>query len=352
MSDDNHASASKAYPFKFTGSGGEFFKIWLVNILLTIITVGIYSAWAKVRTLRYFYGNTILHQASFEYLASPVQILKGRIIAVVLFIVFGFVSSLNPLIAIALLFLFMFATPYIVIRAIRFQHRMSAYKNIRFDFDGQLGEGFMVYLVWPFLSTFTAGLLYPFVHQKLVAFYMSNSRYGTAQFKSTADIGSFYKLYLILFAMIVGVIVLGAIIISTMGMSFSQDVEAFKEHSFTIIAGAYGAMFVLYFIIYAFVSSLITNLIMNTLILNESIHFRSKLPLLGMAWLLFTNTLLIVFTLGLAYPWAKVRLAHYRAERTHVVTAASLDEFLGSDVANSTALGDEVAGMFDVDVAV
>jgi hypothetical protein len=58
-------------PFEFSGSGSEYFRIWIVNILLTIMTIGIYSAWAKVRNRSYFYGNTRVHGAAFEYLASP-----------------------------------------------------------------------------------------------------------------------------------------------------------------------------------------------------------------------------------------------------------------------------------------
>lgn len=42
-------------PIEFTGTAGEYFGIWIVNILLTIVTVGFYSAWAKVRRKRYFY---------------------------------------------------------------------------------------------------------------------------------------------------------------------------------------------------------------------------------------------------------------------------------------------------------
>ena len=33
----------------FTGDGKEYFRIWVVNLLLTLATFGIYSAWAKVR---------------------------------------------------------------------------------------------------------------------------------------------------------------------------------------------------------------------------------------------------------------------------------------------------------------
>lgn len=67
--------------FIFHGNGKEYFGIWIVNILLTIVTLGIYSAWAKVRNLQYFYGNTELDGASFQFLAKPVTILKGRLIA-------------------------------------------------------------------------------------------------------------------------------------------------------------------------------------------------------------------------------------------------------------------------------
>ncbi|WP_373776122.1 DUF898 family protein, partial [Neisseria dentiae] len=39
--------------FEFHGNAGEYFNIWIVNIFLTIITLGIYGPWAKVRRLRY-----------------------------------------------------------------------------------------------------------------------------------------------------------------------------------------------------------------------------------------------------------------------------------------------------------
>jgi uncharacterized membrane protein YjgN (DUF898 family) len=62
-------------PFEFRGSGAEYFRIWIVNLLLTIVTLGIYSAWAKVRRLRYFYGNTYLDGHSFEFHGRPLAIL-------------------------------------------------------------------------------------------------------------------------------------------------------------------------------------------------------------------------------------------------------------------------------------
>ena len=54
---------------EFTGNAREFFGIWFVNLVLSVLTLGIYSAWAKVRTERYFYGNTRFGGAPFEYLS-------------------------------------------------------------------------------------------------------------------------------------------------------------------------------------------------------------------------------------------------------------------------------------------
>ena len=84
-------------PFKFTGNAVEFFGIWVVNIALTIVSLGIYSAWAKVRTKQYFYGNTLLDHSAFQYLATPVQILKGRIITVLFFGFYYALSAMNPM---------------------------------------------------------------------------------------------------------------------------------------------------------------------------------------------------------------------------------------------------------------
>ena len=71
----NTSDETKSYPVDFRGKTGEYFKIWIVNILLTVITFYIYSAWAKVRTKRYFYGNTFVDNSSFEYHARPLQLL-------------------------------------------------------------------------------------------------------------------------------------------------------------------------------------------------------------------------------------------------------------------------------------
>jgi uncharacterized membrane protein YjgN (DUF898 family) len=97
--------------FSFTGNGTEYFAIWMVNLLLTILTLGIYSAWAKVRRMQYFYRNTHLNESSFDYHGNAIAILKGRLIAVALFASYSIFLQFKPLIGLSILLLIALIMP-------------------------------------------------------------------------------------------------------------------------------------------------------------------------------------------------------------------------------------------------
>src|SRR5882724_9281066 len=80
---------------RFTGTGASYFGIWIVNLLLTIITLGIYSAWAKVRRLQYFYRHTEVAGSSFDFHGSPSRILIGRVIALVMLFAYNYSVRLH-----------------------------------------------------------------------------------------------------------------------------------------------------------------------------------------------------------------------------------------------------------------
>src|SRR4051812_41240035 len=87
---------------EFTGRTGEYFRIWIVNLFLSIVTVGLYSPWAKVRRRRYFYGHAWLDGSNFEYHGDPRVILRGRLIAVVFFAAYTLVGQYSHRLAAAL----------------------------------------------------------------------------------------------------------------------------------------------------------------------------------------------------------------------------------------------------------
>jgi uncharacterized membrane protein YjgN (DUF898 family) len=131
------AAPSSRERFRFSGRAGEYFGIWIVNLLLTLVTVGLYSPWAKVRRKRYFYGNTWLADGNFEYHGNPIAILKGRLIALVALVAYTAVTHYWPKMGAALLLAMMPAVPWLIVRSFAFNAVNSSYRNLRFHFDGR-----------------------------------------------------------------------------------------------------------------------------------------------------------------------------------------------------------------------
>ena len=119
--------------FEFRGTGREYFSIWIVNLVLSILTLGIYSAWAKVRTKKYFYQNTYVSGRSFDYHATGLQILIGRIIVIVGLVAYSILAAI-PVVGLFLLLGLLFLIPYLLVRSLRFNARMSSWSNVRFNF--------------------------------------------------------------------------------------------------------------------------------------------------------------------------------------------------------------------------
>jgi uncharacterized membrane protein YjgN (DUF898 family) len=186
-------------PVEFTGKAGEYFGIWIVNLLLSIITLGIYSAWAKVRRKKYFYNNTLIDGVGFDYHARPIAILKGRIIAFVFFILYSVLSGFSPILGALLALVLFLAIPWIVVRGMTFNARNSSHRGLRFDFDGKYGQAALVFIGYTLLSIITLGLAIPFVAQRTHKFIVSHHKFGASHFKMEALVKDFYKIYLIIF---------------------------------------------------------------------------------------------------------------------------------------------------------
>lgn len=139
------SSGGRKVYVKFHGDGKEFFNIWIVNILLTIVTLGIYSAWATVRTNRYFYSNTEIDGRRLSYLAEPIKILKGRAIAVALFAFVYILNIFDPIFGLVAMGLLVFLAPLFICMSLRFKLRMTAYRNVTFNFRGQYGSALHPY---------------------------------------------------------------------------------------------------------------------------------------------------------------------------------------------------------------
>ena len=134
------------YPVSFTGQPGEYFRIWIVNLALTIVTLGIYLPWARVRTQQYFYGHTWVDGQNFEYRANPLALLRGYVLVSVLFVGYTLASQFEYYwIAGPLLLLYVVLYPWMVRQSLRFRAANTVHRGLRFGFQGTTRDAYVAY---------------------------------------------------------------------------------------------------------------------------------------------------------------------------------------------------------------
>jgi uncharacterized membrane protein YjgN (DUF898 family) len=344
----------KPMAFSFVGSGSEYFRIWIVNLLLSIVTLGIYSAWAKVRRTRYFYDNTRLAGTSFDYHGNPVAILKGRIIAVLFIAAYHIAFKTSTAAGLIMLAALLLLGPWLVWKSYQFKLYNTSYRGLRFGFRGSLRGVYINYLLLPALAFLTAYLLAPFTHQKIKKYQHEESRYGNAHFSFHGSVGSFYKVYLIVF----GIGIAGALVIG-IGFGFGGALSGFFNPEGLKHASGKGiAAFALFvFLLYAWMLSLfpiflalIQNLIWNNTIIGTH-RFESHMNAGRMVFIALTNLTGIVGTVGLFIPFAHVRALKYRIESMSLIGDDSLDEFVAGAQPDASATGEGMADLLDFDLS-
>ena len=322
--------------FFFSGQGAEYFRIWIVNIVLTIMTLGIYSAWAKVRNKQYFYANTQLDGASFNYQAVPLQILKGRLIAFAFFVVYIVATSLFPATGAIFGLLFIVLFPWLVVKSLAFNAFYSEYRNVRFGFDGQYNEAFKVYILWPILGLVTFSLLMPYAIYKQQCFLVRNMRYGDTAFEFEPQASAYYKIALAMVG-IVFMTFLGVFLLATL---LNREAVGILTMVLTVM---------MYLTLFVFFTVKTTNLRFNHATLSSH-AFSANYTTPSYMWLVLSNTVAIVLTLGLFIPWAKVRVAAYKAVHTKMLVEGDLNQFSSAVSQRVGPLGEGVSDVFDMDV--
>lgn len=332
---------------EFHGKTKEYFGIWIVNILLSIATLGIYSAWAKVRTNRYFYGNTFIDGHAFDYHANGKQILIGRIIVVVALALYYFLAQVSPVAALVLIVIYGALFPALIVRGLRFSRRITSYRNVRFDFTGTYKRALWVMVIFPILNILTVYLMTPLVSRKIAQFIANESHYGNKAFHLSMPVGPLYKVIAIGFVTAILLPLILAVSIIELGF-FNSDVVA--DH-FKI-----GVVLLPIFAIIAYFLTLIYNAILRNLTFNhltlDNHRFNSTIKPATYAMIFLTNALATLFTLGLMAPWAKVRMARYIAVNTTLVAGGLLDEFTSTMKTDTSAIGEEFMDMEGVDIGV
>lgn len=343
------AKAVARYKIEFRADGKEYFRIWIVNLALTVVTLGIYSAWAKVRKLRYFYANTSLAGSSFGYHADPLRILKGRAIAAVLVGAYVAAGYVSPLAALAVAAVLTLVTPWLVVKSRMFALRVTSWRGLRFDFRADYRGAYRALLGWLVLSVISVGLLMPLFVRERYRFIVTRSGFGGSYFECNPGIRRFYKTVLV--AMGIGIAVIIAVGITLgviIGLTAGHQVSASAARFMSMMSAA-----LLYAALLPMVLGYTHARNLNEVIGHTSLgphRLRSSLSAQRLIGIYFTNGLGMLLTLGLFTPWAQVRLTRYRFEAVEVEVHGSLDEFVATTAARvPAAAGEEISSLFDID---
>jgi uncharacterized membrane protein YjgN (DUF898 family) len=329
----------------FTGRGSEYFRIWVVNVLLTLVTFGVYSAWAKVRKARYFRQNTRLDGHVFDYHGRPIAILRGRVIALVLATAYTWTFQFSNTAGIVTVAVVCALGPWLLMRAQQFSFANTSYRGLRFGFRADTLDAYRtlspVMLAWlaPGLGAaltthegwfFGAWMLaVPWMHHRLKRYQRFNASYGDSRFNFTPGLFRFYWIYTKGFVFVA----LGALLwmLITVAMYLWRGrADAFLAPSRleTWIYGVLAAM-VVYVAAGPYLAARLQHVVWSRTRLGD-IRFRTEIRARPLFNLVAKSVALTVLTAGLYWPFAAIALARYRIEAIRVESEAPLAAFVGS----------------------
>jgi uncharacterized membrane protein YjgN (DUF898 family) len=340
--------------FRFHGNGAEYFRIWIVNFLLTLLTLGVYSAWAKVRKNRYIYGSTELAGSYFDYLAEPVRILRGRLLAIGLLLALFVFQSFMPLLNLGILALLSLFTPWLIVRARMFNMRYTAYRNVRFGFKPAYGEAYETLLLWGLLSVLTLGMAAPYAHFRRNSLLVNNTRFGNLHFRLAGVAGKFYFAYFVGFVMGFLLLVPLVTFVGQQANSPATGADSVTSVSLAILPIFLAIAF--YFVAVKFSAALLLRITTNNTTIGgagdsarrHSLGSDWSLPV--MLWIYLSNLVVLILSLGLLTPWAQVRILKYQLDHTWVDLAADIDEVVAVESGPVSSVGEEIGDLFDIDI--
>lgn len=359
--------------FHFSGSGKEYFKIWIVNLFLSIISLGIYSAWAKVRRLQYFDRNTHIAGAVFDFDGDPKAILRGRILAVLLLGFYQYAFGFSLAVGIAVVVALLIALPFTMRSALRFRMRNTRYRGVRFGFTGNVRDAYAAYLP-PLLMfllpavllaldpsgktvafVFLLYLVWPLMHGAMKRYQHKHLAIGSAASSFDLSKAGFYIPYLksigmfFLFFIVAGILTaIGAATVTAAGFKFE---EGSKYIVFLPLAIGLVTGYFTYLLAGPYLQVRIGNMVWSATSF-PWMAISSKLKAREFMMLQLVNSILTILTLGLYRPFAVVRAYKYRLEHITVTTGHGFEKAVtAADTSKGSANADGVADFLGVDLS-
>ena len=283
-------------PFVFTGTGREYCRIWLVNLLVCLLSAGVLYPWARVRSLRYFYQHTQLDHAAFDYSSNPqkIYLIQFILIAYGLGLIYAFVHNLlYGLLGLLLLISFL---PFYWFKHSTFQLRHSTYRHVSFHQVTSVKAAYFAFLGWPLIILLTAGLAAPYAIFTMHKYWANTKWFCVYEFSVEGS----SKPYLALLPLLV------IAELATLACVYWDKYLSLWFSGLAIVA--------LWLLVFMRWRVSLVNLQWNSVSCQLG-YFVATWDLPSYRKLVLQNICFCILSLGFYWPWAKVRSAQYKASQ-------------------------------------
>jgi len=337
---DRSGAGQQLHHLEHDGQGGELFVIFLVNLALTVLTLGVYRFWGKTRIRQYVWSHTSLLGERLEYTGRGIEMFVGFLFALVLFYapiigVYAWFFSAQPtpgeaptqeqlqtLVVISfLLFAVILASVLLYYVALFAAYRYRISRTSWFSIRGGMEGSAWIYGFLGFglglLNGLSLGWTKPWADSVVFKYRLDRTWFGSRKFTSNLDAGGLYGSYALAW---VGAAI-AAIVAIVIFLAFAFPVlrDALRSGTASpdqlinlqlIMLALYLVPILTYQILICWYKAALVRNIAAKLSFEE-ITFRADITGSEMFKLRIPNFLLMVFTLGFAYPYVILRTARF-----------------------------------------
>ncbi len=372
--DQRSTPAVHDMPLRFTGSGSEYFRIWIVNLLLTLVTLTLYWPFARARRMAYFHSNTWVGDSALGFHADPWKMFRGYLLMLVLGGVYGLVSNFVPAFSWLPLLVLALLWPALWRSSLMFRLRNTSWRGVRFDFVGSARDAYRVMLPlwipsvllvamvslaeapgWSELGWVNnlltmAGvlmvvfmLLFPWLMARMHAY--QHSGYVFTAEKTHLPVSSLTGAMVVL-----GLKAFGLVLLVSLFMGVGVVVLGSVGPMAGLVVAAGSVYLVFPLVLLPYWKTRMQNLVWGQT-RSRHIALSSVLRFRDMFTLNLANWLLIVVTLGLYWPFAAIHTARLRLEAVSVRIEGDVNTWVAQAPAQRAGvLGDAAGDFFGVDM--
>lgn len=375
---------------RFTGSGSEYFRIWAVNLLLILVTLGLYLPFAKARRIRYFYANTLVDGQALSFHGDPWKMFRGFVLLAVLMGTYSGAGRFSPAAAIVAFMILCAVWPALWRASLQFRLGNTSWRGLRMGFEGSLKEAYLAcvpmylpllaFVAWSRLaaphasgdpagdraafaaygatSLFAMGILAMLSPLSFALFkrYQHNG-YRIAGQQGRIDL-SIGRVYLLGFKLVGVTIVSMVIVMLAAVLVAGGGVFLFGRGADADSLWARVAFLAVGLVVYLLVFSIVTpfgaarmqNLAWNAT-RSDALQFQSRLSFRKLFGLTLLNWTLTGLTLGLYRPFAAVATARLRLETVAIECSEDPADWVAEkNAGHADATGDIAGDFFGIDM--